>query len=107
MRSSSLLILALVLGTLGCKKKDGIRDVEERLAHENLSDIPHLGRTVDITCWSAGVKIFEGQADSAFITVRGERIIHFRAPRTAENEGVDNYVRVTGDCVAKYTARRE
>ena len=109
MRSSSLLILALVIGTFGCKKKEetGTQAVVAELEHYPLSEVPNRGKAVDITCWSAGTKIFEGQAVMDSIIVRGERIFHFRSPSAPENDGVDTYVRVTGDCVARYTARRE
>ena len=107
MRSLSLIVLVFALGTFACKKKGTADIVEYRLEHYPLSQVPNLGKAVDVTCWSAGVKIFEGQADSGTFTVRGERILHFRTHGAVENGGTDEYVRVTGDCVARYTARRE
>lgn len=109
MRSSSLFVLALVLGTFGCKKKEQTSSfaITQNLEHLPLSEVPNRGRTVDITCWSEGVKIFEGQADSESVIVRGDRVFHFRTPNPPEDDGHDEYVRVTGDCVARYTARRE
>src|SRR5688572_21879791 len=103
MRSSSLLILALVLGTFGCKKKV---DLDCAPDHYPLSEVPNRSKTTDITCWSAGTKVFEGQAQEPII-VRDDGVIHFRTADRAEGDGVDEYVRVTGDCVARYTARRE
>ena len=102
MRSSSLLILALVLGTFGCKKKDEAHADD----HYPLTEVPNRSRTVEVTCWSAGTKIFEGKAQDPFI-VRGDGVMHFRSADTPEGYGVDEYVRVKGDCVARYTARRE
>lgn len=101
MRSSSLFVLALILGTFGCKF-----DVACEPDHYPLSEIPNRSKTTDITCWSAGTKIYEGQAQEPII-VRSDGVIHFRTASLPESDGLDTYVRVTGDCVARYAARRE
>ena len=105
----SLLVFALCIGQFGCNRKDhnDRQTVVQEPSHDFLSDTPSPGTVAEITCYSSGTKIYEGQAVADSVVLRADRVVHFRVAGQVEADTFDHYVRVTGDCVIRHMLPRD